>query len=127
MLTREQIIYINQLAHELLDIEKGRVWFDALTVDKQLEVLREISGFALQSGAMESDVNSAIRKSKLKSSYTPCVLLLKGNLKVQFSKNTEFAAIRVHQSFFSVSEYVFNRRRKTQKNEMYEWMFVLVA
>lgn len=77
---------LNQYAQSYREIQDAKYWFESLATIDQLEVLRELSYLVLQAGANDKDVNEAIEYSRLKKTFTPCILLLKGNLKVQLSK-----------------------------------------
>ncbi|MCP4345581.1 MAG: hypothetical protein GY795_08645 [Desulfobacterales bacterium] len=125
MISNEDRLFINQLSQGIHSLEKGKIWFSSFDSDRQLDILREISNFALQAGALESDVKDAIQKSKLKPTYTPCVILLKGRLKIQISKILNLPTIEYNKIFlltaslFSIAD---ERRRKTKcKNKCYHW------
>lgn len=125
MITKEEIIFINQLAQNYFPFEKGNVWFKNMNSEKQLEILREISNYALQAGVKESDVDAAIKKAELKKTFTPCVLIQKGNLKFQFSKilnlpqeeNTKTFALFL--SLFSIADE--RRRNEKCRNGCSHW------
>ncbi|GAB6098008.1 hypothetical protein JCM14469_42620 [Desulfatiferula olefinivorans] len=86
MIDKKESLFLNSLAQGIRPIREGTDWFETLSFEKQLEILREISVYAQQAGVRESDVQNAIYKSGLKSTYTPCILVSKGNLKVQLAK-----------------------------------------
>jgi hypothetical protein len=130
----ETDIYINQLAQNIIPQQEGNVWFGDLTPDGQLDVLRRIVFFILQAGARGIDVESAINDCKLKSTYTPCQLLLKafkqepeGNklLSTQLSKLVNLPVNERHKSFvllislFRLAEQ--KKREKGLKPDKYWW------
>ena len=88
-------IAINQIQQELISQQDAKNWFLSFPTEAQQEILQRLSYMALQAGARETDVSLAIAKSKLRPTYTPCVLLSKGRLKEQMAKllklpNSEF-------------------------------------
>ena len=54
----------------------------------------------LQAGAREEDISLAITKSKLRATYTPCVLLSKGRLKEQMAKLLKLPPSEFIKAFF---------------------------
>jgi hypothetical protein len=79
-------IFINQIIQDVKTIEEGKDWFNKLEPEYQREILGFIGRMSRQARANEADVDLAIRNSKLKPTYTPCVLLKKGELNLQISK-----------------------------------------
>ncbi|WP_437968476.1 DUF5958 family protein [Sorangium sp. So ce260] len=82
----EREVLLNQLAQGLVAAEEGRRWFSRLAEGEQRDVLGTRWFFAAQAGARESDVDVAIARAQLKPSFTPCVLLRNGRLKIQAAK-----------------------------------------
>jgi len=121
----ENFILLNQYAQGVRKIEDGKDWFSNLSSDEQLLILRELSNLILQAGASINDVNEAIQKSRLKATFTPCVLLQKGSLKIQLSKVlalpfSEYA--KVFSLFISLLSIADTRRRNTKcKNGCSHW------
>ena len=125
MISEENSIFINKLAQQIIDVEVGCEWFNNLDFNTQLDVLRSLSLYVLQAGAKESDVVTTIDKVKLKKTYTPCVLIQKGALKVQLNKilnlpHDEYSKIfLLLLTLFSLAD---ERRRKTKcKNKCSHW------
>lgn len=117
--------FLNSLAQGICAIEEGKKWFKILSVEKQHEIIRELSIYAQQAMARNSDVQNAINKSGLKASYTPCVLARKGNLRAQLTKivnlpRNEYEKIFILLLFlFSIAD---ERRRRDQcKNNCSHW------
>ena len=117
MINSDQLVLLNQYAQGVRTISDGKDWFSILSSSEKLEILRELSNLILQAGANVNDVNEAIKKSGLKATFTPCVLLQKENLKVQLSKVLAFPpgeyakAFALFLSLFSVAD---QRRRDTK-------------
>ena len=81
------LIELNFLA--LHNSETADDWFDSLEDSKKTAVLGELSTIAVQAGASTDDVDQAIKLAKLRRTFTPCVLLAKGRLRIQISKVLE--------------------------------------
>ncbi|MEG4804251.1 DUF5958 family protein [Microcoleus sp. ARI1-B5] len=93
-------IAINQIQQELISQEDAKNWFLSFPTEEQQEILQRISYMALQAGAREADVSLAIARSKLRPTYTPCVLLSKGRLKEQIAKLLKLPASEFIKAFF---------------------------
>ena len=117
MINSDQLVLLNQYAQGVRTISDGKNWFSSFSSSEQFEILRELSNLILHASANINDVNTAIKKSGLKATLTPCVLLQKENLKVQLSKVLalppgEYAkAFALFLSLFSVAD---KRRRDTR-------------
>jgi hypothetical protein len=121
----ELLVKLNQYSQGIRSIENGKDWFSSFSSGKQHGVLRELSNLILQAGANSSDVDEAIDKSGLKSTFTPCVLLKKENLKVQLSKVLSLPSgeyTKAFALFISLLSIADQRRRDTKcKNGCSHW------
>lgn len=93
-------IAINQIQQELISQQDATNWFLSFPTQAQQEILQRLSYMAIQAGARETDVSLAIAKSKLRPTYTPCVLLSKGRLKEQMAKLLKLPASEFIKAFF---------------------------
>lgn len=93
-------IAINQIQQELISQQDAKNWFLSFPTKTQQEILQRLSYMALQAGARETDVSLAIAQSKLRPTYTPCVLLSKGRLKEQMAKLLKLPASEFIKAFF---------------------------
>ena len=93
-------IAINQIQQELISQQDAKNWFLSFPTEAQKEILQRLSYMALQAGAREADVSLAIAKSKLRPTYTPCVLLSQGRLKEQMAKLLKLPASEFIKAFF---------------------------
>jgi hypothetical protein len=93
-------IAINQIQQELISQQDATNWFLSFPTETQQDILQRLSYMALQAGARETDVSLAIAKSKLRPTYTPCVLLSKGRLKEQMAKLLKLPASEFIKAFF---------------------------
>ena len=93
-------IAINQIQQELISQQDATNWFLSFPTETQQDILQRLSYMALQAGTRETDVSLAIAKSKLRPTYTPCVLLSKGRLKEQMAKLLKLPASEFIKAFF---------------------------
>lgn len=108
--------FINQLAQQVVDLEEGLRWFAGLDAGSQMRVLQKTWIFAAQAGAHEHDVDAAIVRARLKPTFTPCVLVKKGSLKVQVTKIVGLPAAEREKSFrllLALFQIADERRRLT--------------
>lgn len=118
-------IKLNKIAQGIIDIESGMNWFMESDSNTQLKLLRKLYYMILQAGAKEDDISQAISLSKLKRTFTPCVLLSKGNLKIQIPKIINLPVQEYLKSFkllislFSVADE--RRRNIICKNGCNHW------
>ena len=93
-------ITINQIQQELISQEDAKNWFLSFPTAGQQDILQRLSYMTIQAGAREEDVSLAITKSKLRATYTPCVLLSKGRLKEQMAKILKLPDSESIKTFF---------------------------
>jgi hypothetical protein len=93
-------ITINQIQQELISQEDARNWFLSFPTEGKQDILQRLSYMTIQAGAREEDVSLAIVKSKLRPTYTPCVLLSKGRLKEQMAKLLKLPSSESIKTFF---------------------------
>ena len=82
----EYEIILNQVRQHVIGMEQAIAWFTSLPPDEQKAVLQILNYMTLQAGANSSDVQLAIENARLKATYTPCVLLARGNLNASMAK-----------------------------------------
>src|SRR5690242_585819 len=80
--TRRDVI-LNELAQGLRPIQEGVEWFDALSQEKQYEVLRLLSHHCLQARAVEEDGPESIRRAGLRPTHTSAVLITRSRIDQQ--------------------------------------------
>ncbi|MBD0342699.1 MAG: hypothetical protein ICV61_18040, partial [Microcoleus sp. Co-bin12] len=93
-------ITLNKIQQELISQEDAKKWFLRFPTEYQQEILQRLSYMTLQAGAREEDVCLAIAKSKLRPTYTPCVLLSRGRLKEQMAKLLKLPPSEFIKTFF---------------------------
>jgi hypothetical protein len=92
-------IYLNQLAQGVLPVSAGVEWFGQHEASDQLDILRSLYYFVIQSGATKTDAENAVALSGLRASYTPCVLIVKGRISEQISKILQLPKEEYTKSF----------------------------
>jgi len=118
-------ILLNRIAQGSLPRSDGEEWFQGLPHDEQKLVLRDLYYYTIQAGVLETDVVAAIADSKLKPTYTPCVMASKGRLFIQLGKivnlpTTEYhKAYRLLVSLFTIADE--RRRRERCRGECSHW------
>lgn len=119
-------ILLNQLAQELKPMEDGNKWFLEQSNEEQLGILRYLGFLIAQAGAVGGDARAAIAKARLKSSFTPCVLLLRaeqaepsggGRLRQHLARVVSLPAIEREKSFVLLINLlsVADSRRRTER------------
>ncbi len=93
-------ITINQIKQKLISQEDAKNWFLSFPSEAQQEILHRLCYMTLQAAARDEDVSLAIAKSKLRPTYTPCVLLGRGRLKEQMAKLLKLPPSEFIKTFF---------------------------
>ncbi|MFJ6528580.1 DUF5958 family protein [Streptomyces longwoodensis] len=70
-------MFLNELAQGLRPLTDGIQWFEGLSEDDKRGVLRALELFCGQAHARESDVPESIRRSGIRPTHTPAVMLTK--------------------------------------------------
>ncbi|NDV80439.1 DUF5958 family protein [Bacteroides sp. 51] len=120
-------LLINQYAQEVIAIELILKRFNELTLDEKREYLSLFIGyFIIQSKPFDSDIPKAIEESKLKPTYTPCIMIKKGvathNL-LTISKLPEDELNKVLRLFLSIFKIAYLRRYEEEKENTNKWWY----
>ncbi|WP_314271328.1 DUF5958 family protein [Capnocytophaga sputigena] len=122
----EMEILINKYGQGLIPLIVLQEKFDAYSLCQKRSFLQEMSFLIIQSKPKEEDVDLAIKKEKLKSGYTPCVLLKKGissyNLErvINLPEN-EMGKIFI--LFMGIFKIAYIRRFKEEMNNINKWWY----
>ena len=122
----EMEILINKYGQGLIPLIVLQEKFDAYSLCQKRSFLQEMSFLIIQSKPKEEDVDLAIKKEKLKSGYTPCVLLKKGissyNLErvINLPEN-EMGKIFI--LFMGIFKIAYSRRFKEEMNNINKWWY----
>lgn len=100
-------------------------WFMALPAETKQAILFRIVFLCLQAGATDQDAKNAIIASGLKKTYTPCILLSVGNIKMQLSKIVnlpESEWLKAYKLIMALMKIADDRRRNTEcRNGCTHW------
>jgi len=111
----EREIKLNQIRQGVITTDDGISWFLELETIEQKSILSTLHYMCIQAGATTADVLPAIIDSNLKPTYTPCVMLQTGKLRISSSKALQLPAaeylklFRIFLSLFKISD---SRRAK---------------
>jgi hypothetical protein len=79
-------IILNELAQELRPMSQGIEWFESFSAEEQSDTLRLLSHFCIQARATTEDGPESIRRSGLRATHTPAVLIARGRIDQQLGK-----------------------------------------
>ncbi|MEU9048582.1 MULTISPECIES: DUF5958 family protein [unclassified Kitasatospora] len=83
---RERAVILNELAQGLRPISQGIDWFEDLPSAEQSLALRDLAQFCVQARATSDDGPEAIRRSGIRPTHTPAVLITGGRIEHQLGK-----------------------------------------
>lgn len=119
-------ILINKYGQELLSIDPLVEKFTALDVNDRSIIMNEIINLIIQSKPKGEDIIYAISDSKLKPTYTPCVLLKKG---VTYNNLLRIVSLPEHEFrkslilLLNLFKIAYQRRFKKEKNNPVKWWY----
>ena len=119
-------ILINKYGQGLIPLSVLQEEFDAYSWYQKRSFLQEMSFLIIQSKPKEEDVDLAIKKEKLKSGYTPCVLLKKGISSYNLERVInlpENEMIKTFILFMSIFKIAYSRRFKEEMNNINKWWY----
>ncbi len=122
----EKEIKINLFAQGLCDINLMKDDFNLLDVDKKRSYLHDLVILIIQSKPITSDIETAILDSKLKHTFTPCVMLKKGIERFNLLKITELPINELEKSFIlliHLFKTAYLRRFEKEKNVPNKWWY----
>jgi len=70
-------LIINKISQNIIPFEEGLQWFVDLEETEQISALQNLKICYEQSHPTDEVVELGLKKSKLKTTFTPCVLILK--------------------------------------------------
>ena len=82
----ERDILLNELAQRLRPMSDGVAWFDSLDAAEQTQVLLYLCHHCIQARAVTEDAPESIRRSGLRPTHTPAVLIARGQIDEQLGK-----------------------------------------
>jgi hypothetical protein len=122
----EQKILINQYGQDLVHIDILVSLFTEMDKNLQKAFFVDFLDLIQQSKPRDEDIEVAIIESKLKPTYTPCIMLKKGvaNHNLQKIINLPENELRkVFILFLSLFKIAYSRRFKEEKNNPDKWWY----
>ncbi|MGI5404974.1 DUF5958 family protein [Streptomyces sp. CA-135486] len=82
----DRAVVLNELAQGLRPLSQGLEWFEGLTDVEQSVALRDLCQFCVQARATSGDALEGIRRSGLRPTHTPSVLVMRGQIDMQLGR-----------------------------------------
>jgi hypothetical protein len=122
----EDEILVNKYGQGLISIEQLTESFHLLALSQKKLFLNDILYLIMQSKPKEEDIQLAIEESKLKPTYTPCILLKKGVANYNLQKLVELPEAEMEKVFallISLFKIAYKRRFEMEKNNPNKWWY----
>lgn len=119
-------ILINKFGQGLTDIKPLLERFKSFDSFQRHNFLNDLLFLISQSKPSASDIELAILDSKLKPTFTPCVLLQKGIAYHNLKKIIELPPAESEKSFvllMSLFKISYKRRFELEKNDPHKWWY----
>ncbi|NDV58961.1 DUF5958 family protein [Bacteroides sp. 519] len=123
-------ILLNQYAQGVVTVEPVLERFNLLSLDAKKHYLAIFIGyFIIQAKPVDNDIEQAISDSKLKPTYTPCVLLRKGvatHHLLKIANLPEYELNKVMRLFLALFRIAYLRRYTIEKgnpNDTSKWWY----
>jgi hypothetical protein len=126
MLKINDTILINKYGQGIVDISPLVKLFTGFTVEEKVDYLEEIISLIVQSKPSNNDIEPAINESRLKSTYTPCVLLRKGVEPHNLKRITTLPYYELEKTlvlFMNLFKISYQRRFSKEKNNPGKWWY----
>jgi hypothetical protein len=117
---------INKYAQNLLGEVSLINEFSTFDITAKRSYLNHLTNLILQSKPNVDDIEIAIKESKLKNTYTPCVLLKKGLKYVDFKKIIDLPENELNKAlilFLNLFKIAYQRRFQEEKNVPNKWWY----
>ncbi|MDH5229501.1 MAG: DUF5958 family protein [Gammaproteobacteria bacterium] len=119
-------LYINKLAQGFASIEDGMKWFEASDDVQKQDIMRSLDMCIFQSHPTTEDIVQGIKFSKLKETYSPCVLVKEKPLNEARQKVLGMRGLdqeRAFKLFVAIFSNADKRRRDSECNGgcSHEW------
>lgn len=126
MLRTDKAITLNKYGQGLIVPEILADEFTDFGLIEKRNYLKEIIALLLQSKPLEEDIQPAILESKLKPTFTPCVLLTKGVANHHLQKIAELPESELNKALLlllGLFKISYQRRFKEEKNNPDKWWY----
>jgi Family of unknown function (DUF5958) len=122
----EEEILINKYGQGLVDSAELLSNFNILDSEKRRAFLNDMTFLIMQSKPSDNDIETVILDSKLKSTYTPCIILRKGVASHNLNKIIDLPENeleKVFLLFLSLFKIPYQRRFIEEKNHPDKWWY----
>ncbi|WP_343555630.1 DUF5958 family protein [Sphingobacterium sp.] len=122
----EDQVLVNQFGQGLIAIDQLTADFSLLEIMTKRKFLNELLFLIMQSKPEEGDIEPAIIKSDLKSTFTPCVLLKRGAANHNLKKNVNLPEYELTKAFvllLSLFKIAYERRFNDEKDNPHKWWY----
>lgn len=119
-------LLLNKYGQGIVDIDELIFIFNNCSFQNKKEFLDELLFMIQQSKPLETDVNNAISNSKLRPTYTPCILLKKGVNMSNLTKIINLPENELEKAFILLIELfkiAYNRRFLFERNNPNKWWY----
>src|SRR3546814_419692 len=123
---QEYEILINKYGQGLINLERLLLIFEGLEVASKRSFLNDMLFLVQQSKPTDNDIEPAIVGSRLKPTYTPCVLLGKGVANHNLEKLVKLPENELNKVFLlllSLFKVAYRRRLAIEKNHPDKWWY----
>jgi hypothetical protein len=113
----ETELKINKIAQDFLPLVEGLAWYDEADSDLRNKIMRALDLCIFQSHPTKEDIEKGIKKSGLKETYSPCVLVRKKPFNEARQKVLNMPKLDQRRGFIlflSIFGVADKRRRETQ-------------
>jgi len=110
-------LQINKIAQGFIEFNDGIKWFAACSLESKNEILLSLSVFLAQVHPAWEEIEAGIKSSGLKSTVTPCVLMIKKSFKDALAQILKLPENEWEKSFIlwiSIFRVADKRRRETE-------------
>jgi len=122
----EDEIQLNKFGQDLVNVDNLLEAFKLLSAGEKERYLTDLVWLVQQSKAKKEDVDQAIIISRLKSTYTPCVLLKKEYSNSMLAKLTKLPDHEIEKVFIllvSLFKVSYSRRFEQEKSDKDKWWY----
>jgi hypothetical protein len=119
-------ILVNQYGQSLVEIEEMKNIFNSFNSEEKKIFLNDLLFLILQSKPKEDDIEPSIENSKLKKTYTSCIIMAKGVEKHNLLKILNLPESEINKSFvlfLSLFKIAYKRRFEIEKNNVHKWWY----
>jgi hypothetical protein len=126
MLKIQDALTLNKYGQDILNVEVLLETFSKFNILEKRHYLKEVIVLILQSKPIEADIETAIINSRLRSTYTPCVLLKKGIANYNLEKLVNLPENELDKTFvllLSLFGIAYKRRFEVEKSHPHKWWY----